>query len=258
MRADIYLVSNGYAASRSMAKSLIDNSSVTLDGKKIKKASEDISDGAHLVEISNALSYVGRGGLKLEAALDAFSLNVKGLTALDVGASTGGFTDCLLQRGAKKVFAVDSGEGQLASVLKKDSRVISMENCNARYLTQEMLGEPVELIVMDVSFISATLILPRFPDLLDAVGDAVCLIKPQFEVGRSMIGKGGIVKDKKAHRFAVERVLEAGSAVGLRPVGLIPSPIAGGDGNREFLVWFTKGRETLQAVTDVDIRHVTE
>ena len=224
----------------------------------LKKASEEISETDHAVEISNRLPYVGRGGPKLEGALDVFALSVEGVSALDVGASTGGFTDCLLQRGARRVCAVDSGAGQLAQTLRQDDRVVSIENCNARYLTADQIGGVVDLIVMDVSFISASLIIPRFPDLLGDRGDAICLIKPQFEVGKSMIGKGGIVKDRRAHKFAVERVIESGRAVGLRPVGLIPSPITGGDGNREFLVWFAKGRENLPEVGEREISRVTD
>ncbi|MBR7097858.1 MAG: TlyA family RNA methyltransferase [Clostridia bacterium] len=258
MRADIYLTSNGYAVSRQQAKRLIEDGGVTVDGKTVRKASEEISECEHAVVIQNTLAYVGRGGLKLEAALDAFGFNVNGKTALDIGASTGGFTDCLLQRGAKQVCAVDSGTGQLAASLRTDHRVRCMENCNARYLTAKEIGGCVDLIVMDVSFISATLILPRFPDLLESDGSAICLIKPQFEVGRAMIGKGGIVKDRKAHRMAIDRVLETGRAVGLRPVGLIPSPIVGGDGNREFLVWFVRGSSDAREVNDGDIRRVTD
>lgn len=258
MRADVYLTANGHTSSRSQAKELIANGSVTVDGRLLKKPSEEISEEDHTVEISRRLPYVGRGGLKLEGALDAFGINVENMSALDVGASTGGFTDCLLQRGASRVCAVDSGAGQLAQSLRQDPRVISMENCNARYLTAEQIGSVVDLIVMDVSFISASLIIPQFPQLMGERGDAICLIKPQFEVGKSMIGKGGIVKDRQAHRYAVERVLESGRAVGLCPVGLIPSPITGGDGNREFLVWFAKGREELPQVTDAEIRRVTD
>ena len=229
-----------------------------MDGKTVGKASEDISEQVHEVKVTNALSYVGRGGLKLEAALDRFSLDVRNAVAIDVGSSTGGFTDCLLQRGAARVFAVDSGVGQLAASLRNDPRVVSMENCNARYLTPEQIGCRADLIVMDVSFISATLIIPQFPALLGETGSAICLIKPQFEVGRALIGKGGIVKDRGAHRLAVERVLDAGRAVGLKPVGFIPSPITGGDGNREFLVWFAKGDAQLPMVTDQDIRWITD
>ena len=259
MRIDLYLTSKGYASSRQQAKRLIEEGSVTVDGRTVKKPSETVADDVeHTVCVQDSMRYVGRGGLKLEGALDAFGLDVAGKCALDIGASTGGFTDCLLQRGATQVCAVDSGVGQLAEKIRSDSRVTSMENCNARYLTPETVGHPVDFIVMDVSFISATLIIPRFPQLLGNSGDAICLIKPQFEVGRSMIGKGGIVRDKVAHRRAIESVLECGKSVGLLPVGLIPSPIFGGDGNREFLVWFTKDQTDKKEVTSEDIRRVAE
>lgn len=259
MRIDLYLTERGYAHSRQQAKRLIEEGAVTVDGRIVKKPSETVADGTEpVVCVSDSQRYVGRGGLKLEAALDAFGLCAEGKYALDIGASTGGFTDCLLQRGVSHVCAVDSGEGQLAEKIRHDGRVTSLEHCNARYLTTETVGRRVDLIVMDVSFISATLILPRFPYLLGDEGDAVCLIKPQFEVGRSMIGKGGVVKDRKAHRLAIEQVLEAGRQAGLVPVGLIPSPVLGGDGNREFLVWFSKGRAEKKEVTDEDIRRVAE
>ena len=258
MRADVYLTQHGYVSSRNLAKQMIEEGNVTVDGKLLKKASEEISDIPHEVLVQNTPVYVGRGGLKLEAALDAFAINTNGIFALDIGASTGGFTDCLLQRGAARVCAVDSGAGQLAPTLCKDPRVHSIENCNARYLTAETVGGVADLIVMDVSFISASLILPQFPSLLRDGGEAVCLIKPQFEVGKSYVGKGGIVKDKKAHRMAIDRVLEAGEGVGLTPIGLIPSPITGGDGNREFLVWFVKGDSKRPRVSDGEIRRMTE
>ena len=213
-------------------------------------------EGEHEVTVLDDMPYVGRGGFKLAGALDAFGLDVDGLTALDIGASTGGFTDCLLQRGAERVIAVDAGEGQLAKKLLEDGRVLSMERTNARDLTPEMIGGvTVDLIVMDVSFISATYILPRFPALLRAGGHAVCLIKPQFEVGRAMLGKGGIVKDAAAHRYAIERVLESGRGLGLAPVGLIPSSIEGGDGNREFLVHFVN-RADASSVNSATIDRV--
>ena len=243
MRADLFLAKGGYAASRTRAQELIAGGCVTVDGRVIKKASEEIGEGEHTVSVEETLAYVSRGGLKLEAALDRFLPNLNGITALDVGASTGGFTDCLLTRGAARVYAVDAGVGQLAQRLREDQRVISKEKLNARNLSpSDINGEIVDLIVMDVSFISATYILPRFPQLLREGGRAICLIKPQFEVGRSMLGKGGIVKDPKAHLFAIERVMAAGEAVGLLPVGLIPSPVMGGDGNREFLICFAYGK----------------
>ena len=178
--------------------------------------------------------------------------------AVDIGASTGGFTDCLLQRGASQVCAVDSGSGQLAKELLSDPRVVSLERKNARQLTAKDIGDRrADLIVMDVSFISATYILPRFPEILLPQGQAVCLIKPQFEVGKNLIGKGGIVKDRSAHRLAIMRVCEAGLAVGLTPVGLIASPVKGGDGNREFLVHFINARIPDRQISAETVRQVT-
>lgn len=238
----MFLTEGGYASSRRRAQELIEGGCVRIDGKTIKKSSAPISEGEHRVCVEEMLAYVSRGGLKLEAALDRFLPNIKGLTALDIGASTGGFTDCMLSRGASCVYAVDAGVGQLAQKLREDPRVISKEKLNARMLSPaDINGEQVDLIVMDVSFISATYILPQFRLLLKDGAYAICLIKPQFEVGRSMLGKGGIVKDPKAHRFAVERVMTAGEAAGLTPIGVMPSPVTGGDGNREFLICFANG-----------------
>ena len=258
MRADLWLVAHQLVPSRQRAKRLIEEGAVLRRGVPVAKPAEEIEgDDVTGVEIRETLPYVGRGGLKLEAALTAFGIDPTGLSALDVGASTGGFTDCLLRFGAARVCAVDSGEGQLAPQLRADPRVRSLERCNARYLTAETIGERVALIVMDVSFISATYLIPRFPEWLLPGGNAVCLVKPQFEVGRALVGKGGVVRDPAAHRAAVERVMEAGRAAGLHPVGLIASPIAGGDGNREFLLWL---RETddLREVDPAAVRAVTE
>lgn len=258
MRADVFLTEGGYVQSRQRAKTLIESRCVVIDGIPVTKPSAQIEAGEHTVEIEDSIRYVGRGGLKLEGALDAFGLDPQGMRALDVGASTGGFTDCLLSRGAAHVYAVDAGEGQLAPRLAQDSRVSSIERFNARELTlQTVGGEAVDLIVMDVSFISATYILPRFPALLCEGGHAVVLIKPQFEVGRSAIGKGGIVKDVRAHREAIERVLDAGIGLGLSPVGLIVSPVTGGDGNREFLVDFIRMSGVDRRICTEDIRRVT-
>lgn len=231
---------------------------MTVDGRCIGKPSYEIDETAsHTVSVTDTQRYVSRGGLKLEGALDAFGLDVTDVRALDIGASTGGFTDCLLQRGAKFVTAVDAGEGQLARKLCEDARVRSLEHFNARNIQlTDIGGETVGLIVMDVSFISATYIIPRFFDLLDDGGDAICLIKPQFEVGRSMLGKGGIVKDAAAHRIAIERVLQSAGASGLVPLSLIPSPIKGGDGNREFLVHLKKTDAECVPLTEVDIRRI--
>ena len=254
MRIDVFLTEKGYVASRKRAQDLIAAGCVTVDGKKIPKASYQIEGDAHEVIVEDPLAYVSRGGLKLEAALDAFLPNIEGVVALDIGASTGGFTHCMLSRGAAKVFAVDSGSGQLARALREDPRVISMERFNARTITpSDIGGERVDLIVMDVSFISATYIIPQFAALLEENGRAICLIKPQFEVGRAMLGKGGIVKDPKAHRAAVERVMTSGVAAGLKPIGLIPSPVTGGDGNREFLICFADRTSIEKEITTADI-----
>ena len=237
MRLDLFLFENGYVPSRQRAKSLIEAGCVQFDGAVVKKPSFSVSDdGAHDIRIEDPLPYVGRGGLKLEAALKAFSVDPAGKTAVDIGASTGGFTDCLLQRGALRVYAVDAGENQLAEKLRTDARVVSIEHLNARSLGIEHVGGArVDLAVMDVSFISATYILPQIPAILSEEGKMICLIKPQFEVGRAMLGKGGIVKDPAAHEAAILRVLNCATECGLSLCGLIVSPIAGGDGNREFL-----------------------
>lgn len=257
MRADLYLSTFGHAQSRQRAKQLITEGGVLIDGKLVKKASEEIDATVlHDVVVNDTQKYVGRGGIKLEGALHTFEIDVTGKRALDIGASTGGFTDCLLCHGAAQVVAVDAGVGQLAEKLCRDPRVISREHCNARELSPADIGGVVDVIVMDVSFISATYIIPRFFDLLGERGEAVCLIKPQFEVGRSMLGKGGIVKDPTAHRFAIERVLMSGREHGLTAVGLIVSPIQGGDGNREFLVRFKKGDGEKDAVDPAYIRRV--
>ena len=253
MRIDVYLVQNGYTQSRQRAQVLIAQGCVFFDGMRVDKPSNQVEDCEHDVKIHDTIRYVGRGGLKLEAALDAFKMDVTDFQALDIGASTGGFTDCLLQRGAKQVFAVDSGEK-----LVNDCRVTALEHYNARNLDpKDLQNTPIDLIVMDVSFISATYIIPRFPFVLRPGGCAIVLIKPQFEVGKSMIGKGGIVKDPKAHRYAIERVLESVRASNMVPTGLTISPIPGGDGNREFLIRFEYMTQNNQAVTTDDITRVT-
>lgn len=250
MRADVYLTEHGFTSSRQRAKTLIGEGNVTVDGKVLCKPSEEIDGGReHDVTVRDTQKYVSRGGDKLEAALTEFGIDVRGCVALDVGASTGGFTDCLLSFGAERVIAVDAGVGQLAKKLCDDPRVTSIEHFNARELNLSAIGgQQVDRIVMDVSFISATYIIPRFAALLSDGGVAICLIKPQFEVGQRMLGKGGIVKDPTAHRFAIERVLTSAEENGLIPTHLTASPIKGGDGNREFLVCLRKqtGEESSQ------------
>ena len=256
MRVDLFLTENGYVPSRKKAQTLIEEGKVSIDGHIVQKSSQQIGDGEHTVEIaqSDEVRYVGRGGLKLEAALDAFGIDPSQKTALDIGASTGGFTDCLLQRGAKLIYAVDAGVGQLAKRLLENPAVVSIEKLNARNLMPEHIDHTrVDLIVMDVSFISATYIIPQFPALLSENGEAVCLIKPQFEVGRAMIGKGGIVRDRAAHIDAIERVCASAESVGLSPVALILSPIEGGDGNREFLLHLVRQNTPTRVLSEQQI-----
>lgn len=260
MRADLFLTEKGYISSRKKAQMLIDEGKVLIDGRIVKKASQPITDGDHTVEILNSdeVRFVGRGGLKLEAALDAFGIDVNSKTALDIGASTGGFTDCLLQRGANAVYAVDAGVGQLAASLIANPAVVSIEKMNARNLLPEHIDNTcVDVIVMDVSFISATYIIPQFPALMKENGEAVCLVKPQFEVGRAMIGKGGIVRDPAAHAVAIKRVCTSAIGVGLYPIAIIPSPIQGGDGNREFLVHLVRQKGHNDVLSDEQILNAT-
>lgn len=261
MRADLYLTQKGYADSRTLAQKLIAKGAVTVDDRILKKPSEDIPEGEHAVTVTAIADtrYVGRGGLKLEAALESFSIDPAGCTAADIGASTGGFTDCLLQRGAAKVFAVDAGHGQLHPRLLADPRVRSAEGMNARSLTPadllrvekewleahpDMTAEPfsgkVDGAVMDVSFISQTLLHPALASILKDGGWMVALVKPQFELTKSALNKQGIVKQERDRKAAVERVLESAAVCGFEAVSVIPSPIEGGDGNREFLAYFIK------------------
>lgn len=239
-RIDIYLFSKGFAKSREAARKSIEAGLVYVDGKQVTKPSEKIDETIeHHIEYKSSIPYVGRGGLKLEAALDAFGIDPADKICIDIGASTGGFTDCLLQRRARKVYAVDSGRDQLDKDLKEDSRVVSLEGVNARYLDSNIITEKADLVVMDVSFISQTLIFPSISNLLKDNGIAVTLIKPQFECGREAIGKGGIVKNPEQRISAVRKVAYAAEDCGLHLIDLINSPILGGDGNAEFLGLFS-------------------
>ena len=240
MRLDLYLFDSGLCQSRTEAKNFILEGSVKVNGKTVKKPSLDVNENDTVELDKSSKKYVSRGGLKLEAALDEFNIDVKDKIAIDVGASSGGFTDCLLQRGAKCVIAVDSGSGQLADKLHNDGRVICIENYNARYMSSEDFSLMPSLAVMDVSFISATHIIPSLYSVLDNDSDYVLLIKPQFEVGPSGIGKGGIVRDDKKRMLAVNKVVEAAKVCGFKYVKMIESPIKGGDGNVEFLAHFRK------------------
>jgi 23S rRNA (cytidine1920-2'-O)/16S rRNA (cytidine1409-2'-O)-methyltransferase len=240
MRLDVFLSENGLASTRSEAKALICGGAVIVNGKAVSKPAFDVCENDSISIDTDMKKYASRGGLKLEAALDAFNVRPTGKLALDVGASSGGFTDCLLKRGALRVVAVDSGIGQLADFLRNDERVVSIEKFNARFMQPSDLPFVPEIAVMDVSFISAKLIIPRVYECLAPTGDYVCLIKPQFEVGREGIGKGGIVKDEKLRNRAVAEVIEFAERCGFCFLGAIKSPITGKDGNIEFLAHFRK------------------
>ena len=236
-RADTLLVARGLCDSREQGKRLILAGEVRSGDRIIDKPSTKLPLEAPLV-VREKPRFVGRGGLKLEGALDAFAINPTGWVCLDVGASTGGFTDCLLQRGASRVHAVDVGTNQLVWKLRNDPRVISREQFNARNLTAEDLGEKVQLAVMDLSFISLTKVLPAVFGVLAEGGSVVCLIKPQFELQREDVAKGGIVKDPALHQQAIEKIRGFVTVQHARQWrGLIPSPITGMDGNQEFLAW---------------------
>ena len=243
MRLDVFLVENGFTASRTEAKNFITSGAVTVNGKVITKPAYDVPETENGVSLdSSQKKYVSRGGLKLEAALSEFNINVKGRRALDIGASSGGFTDCLLKNGVNHVISVDSGSGQLAESLRNDERVTVIENYNARYMSSSDFSYLPDLAVMDVSFISATYIIPAVYKTLSLDSDFVCLIKPQFEVGRSNLGKGGIVKDERLRNEAVNKVIAFADSVGFDVISVIKSPIQGGDGNIEYLAHFRKSR----------------
>ena len=239
-RLDRLLHSRGLTASRELARRMVMAGEVTVNGRGSDKPGAAVPVDADLV-VQQPPPYVSRGGLKLEAALDAFSIAVAGAAAADVGASTGGFTDCLLQRGAARVYAIDVGYGQLDWRLRQDSRVVVMERTNARYL--ESLPELLDLVVVDVSFISLKLILPAARGWLKPGGEIVALIKPQFEAGRRQVGKGGVVRDPEVHRAVLDDLLGWMANEGLGPCGLIRSPLKGPAGNLEFLVWLRPGVE---------------
>jgi 23S rRNA (cytidine1920-2'-O)/16S rRNA (cytidine1409-2'-O)-methyltransferase len=244
-RLDQLVVDRGLAASRARAQALILGGKVRTgsgDAARVDRKAGDLVDPRLEIELVEREPYVSRGGHKLAAALDAFGLDVAGKVCLDVGASTGGFTDVLLQRGAARVYALDVGRGQLAETLRSDLRVVSMERTNARTLTAATLPETVSLATIDVSFISLRLVLGPVATALDpAGGDIVTLVKPQFEAGRSLVRRG-VVREPAVHRSTVEGVVVAATAAGLRPVDVIASPILGPEGNREFLLHLRAGR----------------
>lgn len=250
-RADALLVSRGLCDSREQAKRLILAGEVRTGDRVVDKPSMALAPDAPL-EVKEKLRYVGRGGLKLEGALDAFEINPEGWVCIDVGASTGGFTDCLLQRGATRVHAVDVGTNQLVWKLRSDPRVIVKEQFNARHMVPADIGEKVKLAVTDLSFISLTKVLPAIFSVVEGSGFVVCLIKPQFELQREDITKGGIVRDPALHQRAVEKIKEFATVqYGCDWLGLIPSPITGTDGNQEFLAWIRIPAEGIPEISPV-------
>jgi 23S rRNA (cytidine1920-2'-O)/16S rRNA (cytidine1409-2'-O)-methyltransferase len=237
IRLDRLLVDRGIVESRERGQALILAGQVLVNGLKRDKAGALVPEDADIRVTGEQLPYVSRGGLKLEAALREFAVDVAGKTALDVGASTGGFTDCLLQHGCRKVFSVDVGYGQMAWKLRQDQRVVAIERTNIRQIDPTIVSEPVDIVVIDVSFISLDKVLPSIMRFLNPASELITLIKPQFEVGRDKVGKGGIVRDEAAREEAVARVRAFVQEQGFDVKGVIPSPITGQDGNVEYLLY---------------------
>lgn len=256
-RLDVLLVNHGYADSREKAKAIIMSGNVFVNGQREDKAGSTFEEeGIDLFIKENPLKYVSRGGLKLEKAMQTFPITLDGKLCMDIGASTGGFTDCMLQNGASKVYAIDVGHGQLAWKLRNDERVVCMEKTNFRYVTHEQVPEEIDFASVDVSFISLEKILPVAYELLKEDAQMVCLIKPQFEAGREQVGKKGVVRDAKVHEEVICRIVTFTQSIGFSPVGLTFSPVRGPEGNIEYLLWIKKsdessGEEILAMVSDV-------
>ncbi len=256
-RLDKLLVSKGLLPSRHQAQGLILARQVLVNGQVVDKAGQLVASDARL-ELKAVCRYVGRGGLKLEGALDKFSLSVENKVALDVGASTGGFTDCLLKRGASRVYALDVGYGQLAWKLQQHPRVVMLDKTNVRYLKPEDLGDQVELVTIDVSFISLTKVMPAIIPLLKPSADIIALVKPQFEVGKGELGKGGIVKDPRKHQQVLTKLVAFSQELGLSLKGISRSPILGAKGNVEFFLYLTSAKTASPVDSQELIEQVME
>lgn len=239
-RIDVLLFERGLAPSREKARTLIMAGSVYVNNQKFDKPGDTVSDDAEIEVRGSTLKYVSRGGLKLEKAMHLFPIDLNGKICMDIGASTGGFTDCMLQNSAQKVYSVDVGYGQLAWQLRQDPRVVNLERTNARYLTREQVPEEIDFFSVDVSFISLRIILPAVRPLLRDGGQAVCLIKPQFEAGREKVGKKGVVRDRAVHEEVVETICRFALENGYSVLGLTFSPVKGPEGNIEYLVYLEK------------------
>lgn len=259
-RLDVLLVERRLADSREKAKAIIMTGNVFVNGQREDKAGTTFDEEKAAIEIKgHTMKYVSRGGYKLEKAVDVFGVDVRDKVCMDIGSSTGGFTDCMLQNGAVKVFAVDVGRGQLDWKLRQDERVVSMEKTNIRYVTPEDIGEPVAFASVDVSFISLALVLPAARALLTEYGHMVCLIKPQFEAGREKVGKKGVVRDKAVHIEVIEKVIHIADELHFKVRGLDYSPIKGPEGNIEYLIYLEKRPENeAPAHEPVDVKQVVE
>lgn len=253
-RLDVLLVKRNLAPSREKAKAIIMSGNVYVDGQKEDKAGTTFPEEVKIEVRGHSLPYVSRGGLKLEKALENFDVTVQDKTCTDVGSSTGGFTDCMLQNGAKKVFAIDVGRGQLDWKLRQDDRVVCMEKTNIRYVTPEDIGEEVQFSSIDVSFISLTKVLKPIFDYLSEDGEIVALIKPQFEAGREKVGKKGVVREKSTHLEVIETVIQYALSIGFDVLNLEFSPIRGPEGNIEYLVHLKKTKGDACIASKVDIR----
>lgn len=260
-RLDVLLVEQGLAPSREKAKAVIMSGIVYVDGSREDKAGAAFPANVNIEVKGNTLKYVSRGGLKLEKAMKEFNINLKEKVCMDVGASTGGFTDCMLQNGAVRVYSIDVGHGQLDWGLRNDGRVVCMEKTNIRYVTPEDIGEPVDFSSIDVSFISLTKVLLPVKNILGNKGKIVCLIKPQFEAGREKVGKKGVVRDKEVHKEVIEMVTDYAKTIDLYPLMLDFSPVKGPEGNIEYLLYLSKNADDLNLFEKnehIDIDEVVE
>jgi 23S rRNA (cytidine1920-2'-O)/16S rRNA (cytidine1409-2'-O)-methyltransferase len=256
-RLDVLLVEQGLAASRERARALIMAGQVYVGGRKVDKAGTQVAADAAITVSGEGLGYVSRGGLKLAKALAEFALDLTGKVMMDVGASTGGFTDCALKNGAARVYAIDVGYGQLAWSLRTDERVVNLERTNIREVTPQQIGEAADFATVDVAFISLEKVLPVVRTLLAPAGEAVVLIKPQFEAGREKVGKRGVVRDPAVHREVVARIVAAADAMGFTPVALTYSPVKGPEGNIEYLLHLT-APGSAAAVTEDDVARIVD
>ena len=244
-RLDVLMVNNGLVASRELAKAYIMAGDVYVDGNKEDKAGTKIDVNANIELRGKVMPYVSRGGYKLEKAMEVFPVTIEGKICMDIGSSTGGFTDCMLQNGASKVYSIDVGYGQLAWKLRNDERVVCMEKTNVRYITEEQVPDKPQFASVDVSFISLTKVIPPALNVMSDDAQLVCLIKPQFEAGREKVGKKGVVRDKKVHEEVILKIIDFAFEIGLNVIGIDFSPIKGPEGNIEYLIMLDRKNEGL-------------